>query len=113
VLNGASVELLDAVALVRQVSGRPTHVLRLPRIVARVAGGVAGIVARVSGRDLPLCPEVARTLLHGHRYDGSFAEHDLGLRYRPLETTVRRALAWYAERGLIAPLRPADGSDVG
>jgi dihydroflavonol-4-reductase len=111
VLNGASVELLDAVALLRQVSGRPAHVLKLPRAGARLAGTLGGIAARLSGRQLPLCPEVARTLLHGHRYDGSRAERELGLTYRPLNETVRRTLAWYAGEGLIAPLRPGGDAD--
>ena len=43
-------------------------------------------------------------LLHGHRYDGSLAERELGLTYTPVEETVRRTLAWYAERGLIRAL---------
>jgi len=45
--------------------------------------------------------ELVRTLLHGHRYDGSKATRELGLTYRPIEETVARTLAWYAERGLI------------
>ncbi len=31
-------------------------------------------------------------------------ERELGLRYTPMEETVRRALAWYADRGLAPPL---------
>ena len=58
---------------------------------------------------LPFCPELARTLLHGHRYDGSRAARDLGLRYRPIHTTVERTLTWYAEQEMIRPLAPAVG----
>ncbi|MFM7717875.1 MAG: hypothetical protein ACKO8G_00045 [Actinomycetota bacterium] len=52
-----------------------------------------------------LCPESVATLLHGHRYDGGRATRDLGLAYTPLEESLRRALAWYAERGLVPPAR--------
>jgi len=46
-----------------------------------------------------------RTLLHGHRYDGSRAERELGLRYRAPEETVRRTLNWYVDEGLLPAMR--------
>ncbi len=58
----------------------------------------------MTGRSIPFCPELARTLLHGHRYDGSLATRELGLKYRPVEDTIERTLRWYADRGLIRPL---------
>jgi dihydroflavonol-4-reductase len=109
-LNGASITTLDAVALLREVSGRPTHLLRLPRAAARLAGAAGGLAAHVLRRPLPICPEVARTLLHGHRFDGSRAERELGLRYRPLRDTVSCTLEWYAAQGLIAGLAPEPAS---
>jgi dihydroflavonol-4-reductase len=42
-----------------------------------------------------------RTLLHGHAYDGSRATRELGLRYTPIEETLRRTLRWYQENGFI------------
>ena len=68
---------------------------------ARRRAPLADLSARLMRRDLPFCSELARTLLHGHRYDGSLATRELGLVYRPIEETVARTLAWYAERGLI------------
>ena len=100
-LNGASLTTSRAVALVQAVVGRPRHVLRVPRALAPAAGTMADLSARVMRRDLPFCSELARTLLHGHRYDGSRATRELGLVYRPVDETVARTLAWYAERGLI------------
>ena len=108
-LNGATLTTAQAVRSVRAVAGRPRHVVRLPRRTATVAGAVAGWTTRLTGRALPFCPELARTLLHGHRYDGSRAERELGLSYTPIEETVARTLAWYADRGLIRPLRPEVG----
>ena len=60
----------------------------------------------VARRRPPLCREMARTLRHGHRYDGSRAERELGLAYTPAEDTLRRTAEWAAEQGLIAR-RPA------
>lgn len=106
-LNGASVSVGQALALLERVIDLPRRVRFGPRWLAPVAGGAAELVSALARRDLPICREAVRTLLHGHRYDGSRAERELGLRYTPLEDTIRRTLGWYAERGLgPAPLEP-------
>ena len=76
-----------------------------PGWVATAAGELAGAVGKVLRRDATLCPEAVRTLLHGHRYDGSKAAGELGLRYAPVETTLRRTLEWCEERGLVPAAR--------
>ncbi len=99
-VSGASFDVRAAVSLLRAVSGRPGHVWFAPRPLATVVGRLAGASAALTGKEAPVCPETVRTLLHGHRFDASLSEHELGLRYTPVETTIRRTLAWYAERGL-------------
>jgi dihydroflavonol-4-reductase len=106
-LSGATVTTREAVALIRRLWGRPRRVRWLPPALAKAGGAAVGAAGRVLGRDVPVCPEAVRTLLHGHRYDGSRAVRELGLRYTPLETTLERTLRWYAERGLIPPREPA------
>lgn len=102
-LNGFTLSLREAVELLRRLTGRPRRIRFAPRWVARAAGEAAELARTVTRRELPLCRESVRTLLHGHRYDGSRAERELGLRYTSAEETVRRTLAWYAERGLAPP----------
>ncbi|GIU98556.1 MAG: hypothetical protein KatS3mg014_0172 [Actinomycetota bacterium] len=104
-LSGFTVSIREAVELLRRLTGEPRRVRFAPRWVARAAGEAAELARILARRELPLCRESVRTLLHGHRYDGSRAERELGLRYTPMEETVRRTLAWYAERGLAPPLR--------
>lgn len=99
-VSGATLTPRSAVNLLRAQTGRPRHVVRLPRAAATLAGAAGSAISSVSGLDLPFCLELAHTLLHGHRYDGSLAERELGLRYTPVPQTVRRTLEWYAERGL-------------
>lgn len=101
VLNGAILTTRRAVELVRAVAGRPRRVIYVPSLALRAAGTAADSAGRLARRDLPLCSELARALLHGHRYDGSRATRELGLTYRGIEETVARTLAWYADRGLI------------
>ena len=50
---------------------------------------------------------MARTLLHGHAYDGSRATRELGLEYTPVEETLRRTAAWAWGQGLLR--RPLPG----
>jgi dihydroflavonol-4-reductase len=54
-----------------------------------------------------ICRELARTLIHGHAYDGSKATRALDLRYTPIEETLRRTVAWWVEQGLVEGPRPA------
>lgn len=104
-LSGATFTTREAVELLRRTWGLPRRVRFAPAWVARAAGAAIGGVARLAGRDAPVCAESVRTLLHGHRYDGSRATRELGLAYTPLEETVRRTLEWCAERGLVPPAR--------
>lgn len=99
-LNGFTIGVREAVGVLRRLTGRPGRVRFAPRWLVPVAGEVAQAAGVLARRDLPLCREAVRTLLHGHRYDGSRVERELGLAYTPMERTVRRTLAWYAERGL-------------
>ena len=71
---------------------------------------------RVRGRKPPVCREMVRTLLHGHRYDGSRATRELGLGYTPVRETFRRTIDWARGRASCArrrltraPLRVAPG----
>ena len=100
-INGASIRVSEAIELLRRVCGRPARVRFAPRVVVSVAGTVAGGVAGLMGRGSTVCPEMLRTLLHGHRYDGSRAARELGLVYTPLEVTFRRTIAWARAEGLV------------
>jgi hypothetical protein len=69
--------------------------------VARSAAALLEAVYALRGRVPSLCRARIRTFLHGHQYDGSLAERELGLAYTPVEETFRRTIAWAAEEGLL------------
>jgi dihydroflavonol-4-reductase len=102
-LSGATLTTREAVAMLERVWGLPRRVRFAPAWVASAGGRLAWAGARLLRRDAPVCPEAVRTLLHGHRYDGSKATRDLGLSYTPVEETLRRTLEWCAERRLVPP----------
>lgn len=113
-VSGVTLTMREAVELLRRIAGVPERARFVPSWAVRAGGSAVEAVARLARRDPPVCREAVRTLLHGHRYDGSRAERELGLRYTPLEDTLVRTLTWYAEHGLTPPprgrgSRPSEG----
>jgi dihydroflavonol-4-reductase len=105
VLNGATLTSREALDLVAELSGIRRNVRFLPPRVATAAGAVVEAAFRVRGRQPPVCREMVRTLVHGHRYDGSRAQRELGLRYTPVAETLRRTIEWAESEGLVGQRR--------
>jgi dihydroflavonol-4-reductase len=101
VISGATLSAREALDVVTDVSGVRREVRILPPAVAKVAGTVVEGAFRVRGRKPPFCREMVRTLLHGHRYDGSKATRELGLEYTPVAETFRRTIEWARREGLV------------
>jgi dihydroflavonol-4-reductase len=102
VLNGATISSGEALDLVGEISGVRHRVRIVPPVVAISAAGVLEGAYALRGRVPSLCRARIRTFLHGHRYDGSRAERELGLAYTPVEETFRRTIAWARAEGLVS-----------
>jgi dihydroflavonol-4-reductase len=102
VLNGATLTSAEALELVDAIAGVRHRVRIVPPAVALGAAGVLEAVYAVRGRVPSLCRARIRTFLHGHRYDGSRAERELGLVYTPVEETFRRTIEWARAEGLVS-----------
>jgi len=107
VLNGVTVTSHEALEIVSELSGVRDRVHMLPPALARSGAAVAEGVARARGRPSSMCRARIRTILHGHRYDGSRATRDLGLSYAPAADTLRRTIEWAVAEGLVT--RPLPG----
>jgi dihydroflavonol-4-reductase len=101
VLCGATLTTREAFALLSRVSGRAVRPRIVPAPVASAAGAVVERAFRLARRHPPFCRAMARTMLHGHAYDGSRAAVELGLRYTPVEETLRATLDWARAEGLV------------
>ena len=103
VLSGVTLSSAEALDLLEEVAGMTER----PRIVSGMTISAAGALLQTGfgfvHKRPPLCREMARTLRHGHRYDGSRAERELGLTYTPARDTLRRTVEWAIEKGLIRP----------
>ncbi len=100
-LNGMAFSIKDALTLAAEVAGVERHPRLLPPAVAKVGAAVAERAFRVAGRRPPICREMVRTLLHGHRYDGSRAQRDLGLEYTDPRETLEKTVVWARGEGLL------------
>jgi dihydroflavonol-4-reductase len=101
VLNGMTLTVAEAFALAAEVAGVERSPRLVPRVTATVAGTAVERAFRLVRRRPPVCREMVRTLIHGHQYDGSRAERELGLRYTEPRETIRRTVAWAREAGLL------------
>jgi dihydroflavonol-4-reductase len=107
VLNGATLPAREALRIVSELSGVSEPVRMVPPALARGTAVGAELAARVRGRTSSLCRARVRTILHGHRYDGSRATRELGLQYTPVAETFRRTIEWAVSVGLVT--RPLPG----
>jgi dihydroflavonol-4-reductase len=101
VISGSTISSREALAIVSELSGVRHDVKLLPPVVARAAGALVEGAFRARGKAPPVCREMVRTLLHGHRYDGSRATRELGLEYTAVAETFRRTIDWASAEGLI------------
>jgi dihydroflavonol-4-reductase len=99
--NGMTLGISDALALAADVAGVQARPRLVPRPVATMAVTVVERAFKLAGRKPPVCREMVRTMLHGHRYDGSRAERDLGLSYTEPRETLRKTVTWARAEGLI------------
>ena len=115
VLSGATLRSSEALEIVSGMTGVVEKPRFLPPSVAQAAASAVETGFKVARKHPPVCRAMVRTMLHGHRYDGSRATRELGLAYTPVEDTFARTIEWALEAGLVKrPLPdfspPASGS---
>jgi dihydroflavonol-4-reductase len=108
VLSGATLTVREGLALLGRLAGVEQPLRTLPPSLAMAAATAVEAVAWVR-RDTPrICRELARTLTHGHAYDGSKAARELGFSYTPIEETLCRTIEWWVEQGLVSARESAN-----
>lgn len=105
-VNGITLTIQEALALVAECTGLHETPRRLPAPLALALGMGAEAFARLRGRTPRLCLEQVRTMLHGHRYDSTKAVRELGLSFTPAKEALTRTIRWYVEAGYVTPTHP-------
>ena len=101
VLSGATLTVREGLALLGRLAGVEQPVRTLRPSLAMTLATVVEAVAWVRRGSPRICRELARTITHGHADDGSKATRELGLRYTPIEETLRRTMDWWIDEGLV------------
>jgi dihydroflavonol-4-reductase len=108
VLSGATLTVREGLALLGALAGVEQPLRTLPPSLAMAVATGAEAIAWIR-RDTPrICRELARTLTHGHAYDGSKAANELGLRYTSIEETLRRTIDWWVDQRLVRAFEPRE-----
>ncbi len=100
-LNSFTLGMREAVDQLERLLGRPVRARFVPTWTASAAARVVESAARLANRQPSVCIEMVRTLRHGHAYDGSLAERELGLTYTTPEALLGRLLAWFEDEGMM------------
>lgn len=99
-LSGAVIDTRQTATILGTVVGERKRPIVVPSGVLKAAGIPLAWIANRAGKE-SVCPEMIRTLVKGHAYDGSKATRDLGLVYTPVEDTMRATVGWYRDQGLL------------
>ena len=112
VLNGVTLTSLEALEIVSGLTGITDRPRILPPAAATAVATLVEGGFRLARRKPPFCREMVRTMLHGHRYDGTRATRELGLQYAPVRETLAGTVAWALAQGLVTRPLPAWDEDA-
>jgi dihydroflavonol-4-reductase len=104
VVAGRRLHLGDAYAVLARVTGRTAPTRRIPYAVLALVAAANEAWARATGRPVLIGLATYRNLRDQGRhnaYDSSPAERELGVRFRPIEETLRDATAWLRLAGML------------
>ena len=100
-VSGASIKVSEAIDIARGEAGVSIEPRWLSETMMRsVVRPVAGLV-HAFRPGAGICPSLIDTLLHGHRFDATRSERDLGVVYTPIAETFARTIEWFRSESLI------------
>ena len=100
-INGVTLTSAEALEIVSEMTGVVERPRFLPPALAQAAAAAVETGFKLARRHPPVCRQMVRTMLHGHRYDGSRAARELGFSYTPVRETFARTIEWALTEGLV------------
>ena len=92
-------EILDALAA---ITGKRAPRVKLPHVVALVAGYADEMLARVAGREPTIPVEGVKMSRHKMFVESDKAARELGYKPGKIEAALERAVRWYEDNGYVA-----------
>ncbi|HSM81328.1 MAG TPA: NAD-dependent epimerase/dehydratase family protein, partial [Nodosilinea sp.] len=100
-VGGPHYTMADLMRTLEAVSGVPAPRRPIPGWVMRLLAVVSAWVGRLTGSKPAIPVEGVRIMLADLAYDSTKAQRELGVQFRPLETTLADMLAWYRQAGYL------------
>ena len=92
----------ELVAAIDRVTGRKRRTLKIPVGMARTLARAMQVQAARTGTPPLLSRDFFEFSLVPSFYDNTKSKRDLGATYRPLDESIRDAVAWFRERGMVS-----------
>ena len=100
-VSGATITVREAIGIAQGEAGVAVDPRWVSETTMRAAvRPLAGLV-HVFKPGAGICPSLIDTLLHGHRFDASKSERQLGMVYTPIDETFARTIEWFRSESLI------------
>ncbi len=102
---GRHMTIGELIRLVGHVVNVKVPILELPMFLLYAVASVQELWARVSGKPVLFSLATARLIANEadrSRFNHAKSERELGLAFRPLETTVRDTIDWYRNNGWLS-----------
>lgn len=112
-LSGRWASVRELAAVVEAITGIAPPRITSPMWLARIGAPFVVAYGRVVGREPLYTMEALRALRANRHIDNTKARTELGYAPRPLEQSVRDAIAWLAMDGAVPPDAVRDAGDEG
>jgi dihydroflavonol-4-reductase len=101
---GRHMEMTDLFAMYERVSGVPAPKGRLPALLLKIVAGVSELGAMITKKPILLSNATVKLMLREAertRFNPAKSERELGLKFRPIEETLRDEIAWFVANGFV------------
>jgi dihydroflavonol-4-reductase len=102
ILGGRNMTLKEILDALSAITGRHAPRVKLPHVVALVAGYADEMYSRLAGREPRIPVEGVKMSRHKMFVESDKAARDLGYKPGKIESALERAVRWYEENGYIS-----------
>lgn len=101
ILGGENLTLRSVLHLLSEVAGKPAPRLKIPYIVAYLAGAVSTGIASITGKEPSIPLDGVKMSRDTMYYDSSKAVRELGMPQGSIKGALQKACRWFQENGYL------------
>lgn len=101
IIGGHFIGMEEFLSMMEEITGIPGPKWKVPNFLARVAGHLAVLQSRMSGKPPAITPETVKLILERMRLDSTKAIRELGVAFRAPRDTMVDAVNWFKEHGYV------------